>query len=191
MVVRHHGDREARYDGLRMTADEYMDLPEDPLFRYELIDGVVVMTPSPAFEHQSTIAEIVAQFVVFLRGRDAGQVALELDVKLRDDLVRQPDVVYFREGKVQQVRAKVRPVPDIVVEIVSPDSWERDHVTKRADYEAAGVGEYWIIDTERNAFTFLVLDDGVYREVEAAGDRYASTVLPGFELDLALVRACF
>jgi len=174
-----------------MTADEYMDLPEDPLSRYELIDGVVTMTPSPAFDHQNTIAEIVTQFGIFLRGNRLGRVAVVFDVKVRDDVVHQPDVAYFRESKARQSRAKVKVAPDIVVEIVSPDSWERDHVTKRANYEAAGVGEYWIIDPERNAFTFLVLEGGAYREVEAASDRYASTILPGFELDLALVRACF
>ena len=76
---------------------------------------------------------------------------------------------------------------DLVVEIVSPDSAERDRVTKLAEYEAAGIPEYWLIDLPRQEARFHRLgDDGRYHlgPVDAHGF-YRSAVLPGFRLRVA------
>jgi Uma2 family endonuclease len=73
--------------------------------------------------------------------------------------------------------------PDLAVEIVSPDSVERDYVAKRHLYREAGVPEYWIIDEENRRITLRHLDRrGRYREVRPRRGRYVSHVLPGFFL---------
>lgn len=171
-----------------MTADEYLALPEDLLFRYELVDGVVFMSPSPTFDHQRIGAEVVAQIVQFLRKNPIGEVAYEVDVRLGDHLVYRPDVVFLRSDKAAKCGRAITEVPDLVVEIVSPDSRSYDSRTKRADYEEAGVGEYWLIDPDRETFQFFVLEQGTFRESPASGDIYRSSVLPGFALDLASIR---
>ncbi len=190
MVVRQWDERPSRYAGMRMTADEYLSLPEDRESRYELVDGVVTVTPSPMFGHQQIAAEIERQLGNFLLENPTGGVAHEVDVKLGDDLVYCPDVLYVK-GTLTDPFKRLTTPPNLVVEIASPSSGEYDAETKRRNYEAAGVSEYWLIDPARRAFRFLVLEGGVYREVNASGDRYASSVLPGFELDLTLIRRFF
>jgi len=184
------GDRNARYADLRMTADEYLALPEDLETRYELVDGVVTVTPSPTFGHQQIGLEIGRQIANFLVEHPIGGVAQKVDVKVGDDLVYRPDVLFVK-GMPDDPFHRLKAPPDLVVEIASPSSREYDAEDKRRNYEAAGVPEYWLIDPVRREFCFLVLEDGAYREAQPTGERYASTVLPGFELDLPLVRRFF
>jgi Uma2 family endonuclease len=92
---------------------------------------------------------------------------------------------------VHRVRGHVRETPDLIVEVISPDSRRYDSETKRRDYEAAGVGEYWLIDPQRRTFQFFVLRDGALVEAKATGTEYAATVLPGFVLDLERLRQLF
>src|SRR5262245_53680057 len=74
------------YDGLRATADEYFALPDDE-FRYELIDGVILMSPSPTTNHQYVAAEVFLQLSTFLRRSPVGMAFYELDIRLAADLV--------------------------------------------------------------------------------------------------------
>lgn len=178
------------YRGLRMSADEYLALGETQT-RYELIDGVVCMSPSPTFRHQQVITEIAIQIGTFLRDHPVGRVAVEIDVRLRDNLVYRPDVVYLSNENAARCGDAITVPPDLVVEIISPDSRAYDARTKRADYESAGIGEYWIIDPDRDEFTFLVLRSGRFTDAAPTGDRYAASLLPNFELDLPRVRRLF
>ena len=63
--------------------------------------------------------------------------------------------------------------------------------TKRADYERAGVGEYWIIDPQRQTMTFLRLQDGKFVEIPPDADSFRSQPIPGFALDLKPIREAF
>lgn len=74
-------------------------------------------------------------------------------------------------------------VPEIVVEVVSPSSAERDHVEKREDYLAFGVLEYWIIDAARPHVVVLRRSRGAWAErtIGARGS-YRTRLLPGFVL---------
>jgi len=182
--------RESHYRGLRMSAVEYLSL-EDDGNRYELIDGVVCMSPSPSFWHQKIITEIASQIRVFLDQNPLGDVAVEVDVRLRENLVYRPDVVFLSAAKAGRCRDALTETPDLIVEVVSPDSRPFDTKTKRRDYEQAGVGEYWLIDPERESFTFLVLDDRTFAEKAQTDSAFESTVLPGLVLDLERIRQMF
>jgi Uma2 family endonuclease len=71
--------------------------------------------------------------------------------------------------------------PDLAIEIVSPDSVERDYEEKRQKYEEAGVPEYWIVDEVESKVTVLSLDrKGRYRQVRPKGGILYSKVLSGF-----------
>ena len=81
-------------------------------------------------------------------------------------------------------RTYVDGAPDLVIEIVSPDSESRDWREKYLDYEKSGVREYWIIDPIENRCTFLRLEDGAFVPVPLRRGRlFQSQVLPGFWLD--------
>lgn len=186
---------EARYRGLRMTADEYFAL-EDDGFLYELVDGVVCMSPSPTPEHQDAATQISAQIATFLNDHLVGKVFVELDVNLGQgptggDIVYRPDVVFIRAEKVARNRKRIDEPPDLAVEIVSDTSRRYDNETKKGDYERAGVMEYWVIDPNRGTMSFYRLRDGRYELVQPKGDAFASEAIPGFSLDLSRVRRTF
>jgi Uma2 family endonuclease len=82
----------------------------------------------------------------------------------------------------------VEGIADIVVEVVSPESDERDYGRKRLVYEAAGVPEYWLIDPMRERPIIYVLEEGLYREREPVErGKITSLLLAGFELDAAVL----
>jgi Uma2 family endonuclease len=188
MVVRTHSPAPLSIRGLRMNADEYLALGET-FERYELIDGVVCMSPSPSFLHQKLITEVSFLIREYLKGRPIGEVAVEIDVRLTDGLVYRPDVVFLRTDKAARCDVHIAEAPDVVVEVISPDSSRIDRETKRRDYERFGVAEYWIIDPRTRSFTFFGLRDGKFVELIADVAHFESAAIPGFRLDLDAIRA--
>jgi Uma2 family endonuclease len=97
----------------------------------------------------------------------------------------EPDVAFVLAENLHRVRrGYVDGPPDIAVEIVSPDSADRDYDKKRQRYEKAGVREYWIIDPENRRALFLRRQRGKFREVAPVNDIFESSVLAGFRLDV-------
>ncbi len=180
-------DEGPQYAGLRMTAAEYFRLPDDG-YAYELVNGVLLMSPSPRPRHQRVLVEVSSQLASFLRDNPVGVVLVESDIEFERGFVYRPDVCFFRTGRVKGDPDHLRGAPDLAVEIVSPQSRRYDSETKRADYERFGVLEYWLIDPKRESMTFLRLSEGRYVEVPPEGDSFRSTAVPGFTLALAAVR---
>lgn len=186
-AVPHHPDG-AGYAGLRLNADEFLELGETS-DRYELIDGVVVMSPGASYAHQKIMALLFRQLDRYAEPINA-DVVTDTDIRLADDLVYRPDLVYFAPRRVMGMPQTLAAVPDLVIEILSPTSKPRDLITKRADYERFGVGEYWVVDPATGGVrAFQRPSHGVpFREVNVTGEVLTSTALPGFVLDLAPIR---
>ena len=90
------------------------------------------------------------------------------------------DRLYLWEGAV------FKGAPDLALEIVAPDSLDRDTVVKRDVYERAGVREYWIVNLLDSRCTFLRLHEKKYRDVTPASRAvFRSEAVPGFWLDPA------
>ena len=186
---------EAPHRGLRMSADDFLRLQDDGT-SYELMDGVVVMSPSPTPQHQRVTMKIAAQIEWFLRDHPVGDVFPEIDVHLGrgptgGDLVYKPEIVFIRAERRAQMREKIVGAPDLVVEVISRGSRRMDTETKKEDYERFGVREYWLIDPEREAMTFYRLQDGRFVEITPTGTTFVSQAVPGFKLDLIPVRESF
>jgi Uma2 family endonuclease len=202
MVIRLHElelDRDqlgaCQFAGLRMSVEEFLDLPDDGC-KYEMIDGVVTMSPSPVPSHQRVAGEIFAQIKWFLRSHPVGEAFTELDVHLNagrggGDLVYSPDVIFVRRERLADMRERIVGAPDLVVEIISRGSRKRDTITKRGDYERFGVGEYWYFDPARETMTFLRLSGGAFVEITPVVDAFTSLAVPGFVLDLKPARQAF
>ena len=174
------------YAGLRMAADDFWELPDDG-HRYELINGVVLMSPPPSFEHSDLAAEVYAQMVEYVRPRKLGKLYSEPGVCFASDQVYQPDIVFYAGSRTSGVKGRLAIPPDLVVEFLSPRTRAKDLNTKRDDYARFGVREYWAIGRDE-AWKF-VLRDGKYVAEEITGDRLASEVIAGFVLDLRIARA--
>lgn len=178
------------YNGRRMTADEYLGLPET-CEQYELVDGVIIESPSTIWGHQRIAREILLQLTQFLEKNPIGEAVSDVDVRLRENLVLRPDVVFLSSEKAARVANYIAEPPDLIVEIVSPGAAQRDLQDKKHDYEAAGVAEYWVIDPEAGEMHFFTLDAGRFVPLRPVGDDLKSRIVPGFNLKLERVKALF
>ena len=148
----------------RWTYADYAALPADGN-RYEIIAGVLYMTPVPGTGHQSVSARLVTFLVTHVEFAGLGRVfAAPVDVELAPDTVGQPDIVVVLDAN----RSRITPfriigAPDLVVEILSPSTAGYDRREKQDAYARAGVGEYWIVDPGAQTVELLTLAPGGYR----------------------------
>jgi Uma2 family endonuclease len=178
-----------------MSADEYYQLDDDGS-RYELIDGVVCMSPSPTFRHQDIAAQLLIEIGAWLRGHPIGKVVSEMDVHLGTgprggDLVYRPDLVFVRRDPAEPWPPRIVGAPQLIVEVVSESSRRLDHETKKNDYERHGVEEYWIIDPELREMTFYHLRQGLFVRRTPEAGKIASKTIPGFVLDVVWLEKLF
>jgi len=132
----------------RWTEEEFYAAPDvtPPGERWELVDGDVLVTPSPHWIHQRIIARLTILLDAYVRPRGLGEVfPSPLDVKLQPGLVLQPDVLVVPPGELRHRSDIVRQLL-LAVEIVSPSSARHDRVRKRPHYQRNRVPEYWIVD---------------------------------------------
>jgi Uma2 family endonuclease len=116
----------------------------------EYVDGEVIVHSPVRIEHSGLNGFLIALMRMVAEHHDAGAVyGSEVQVRLRPRLRRVPDVVFVAKGHLDIVTPTyIDGTPDLVVEIVSPDSVDRDWQKKYLEYQAAGVPEYWIVDPQ-------------------------------------------
>ena len=177
----------------RLTFDEWQALPETN-GKCEVVDGVLVMPPSPTDEHQLLGFEIASHVSPFVRERQLGVVLLApRDVLIqRVPLhVRQPDVLFLSAERagvrrpsdlVGQPRIEVP--PDLVIEVLSPSNTPGDIEQRLADYRSIGVPECWLASFPNRTVEVLRLtpEGAVSVATYGMGDTLRSEVLPGFAL---------
>jgi Uma2 family endonuclease len=173
--------------GAPFTEDDLADRPDDG-HRYEIIDGVLLVTPSPIPDHQTCVGRL---FTLLEAGcpQEHRVFVAPLDVGFSRSTVVQPDLLVARKADVKPTRVEGSPV--LVVEVLSPSTRSIDLGTKRLAYEAAGVPAYWLVDPEVPSLTVLELDAGRYVELATvAGDEafhatvpFTVTVVPARLLD--------
>ena len=116
--------------------------------RWELVDGDVLVTPSPHWSHQGIVGELYAQLRAYVRANELGTAFVApLDVRLEPGLVLQPDILIVPAGHLKQHDDVVSQLL-LACETISPSSARFDRVVKRPRYQRHSVGEYWIVDGE-------------------------------------------
>ncbi|MEV5538590.1 Uma2 family endonuclease [Saccharopolyspora shandongensis] len=147
-----------------MTVDELERLPDDGR-RYELVDGRLDVSPSPARKH-SRIENRLA-YLLTDSAPDEYEVLQGAGINLNADRThhRIPDVLVRRD---EDDEPHLTRPPLLAVEVVSPERVLRDHHTKRREYAKFGIQAYWIItpEEEKPGIVELRLEDGEYREVQ-------------------------
>ena len=170
-------------DGL--TLEDLEKMPDDGQ-RYELIGGVIVVSPSPSYAHQELVLRLVLLLDAFVRAGRLGRVILApFDVRLSEHNVVQPDILFVSNARLGILRENhTVGAPDRVVEIASPSTQSRDEGEKLALYAAAGVREYWLADPIAHSFRALALDADRYRLIAPVAQVVRSSVHPGLEVDV-------
>lgn len=171
-----------------MTADGFLALGETP-DRYELIDGVVVMSPSPTPRHQVVALLVGAELLASSRAVPGAIVVPDVDLLLGSRGVYRPDLMVYGPGRFTRLPERLTDAPDLVVEITSPGSKSFDLITKRDDYEAFGVGEYWVIDPETLGVRVWRRAGAQLVEGGVGVGRIECVSVPGLSLDLGRVRS--
>ncbi|EFH89361.1 Uma2 family endonuclease [Ktedonobacter racemifer] len=166
----------------RWTYKEYAAIPEDG-HRYEVVNGVLYMSPSPNPRHQRIVLMISNHLLGFVEGQGLGMVFVSpLDVELNYGNIVQPDVfVLLNEHLDRIASSRIIGAPDLAIEIASPSTARHDLNEKLDAYAAAGVPEYWVVTPDAHVVEVWVLDRGVYRSLGLfiADDVLPSQVLPG------------
>ncbi len=153
----------------------------------EWVDGEVQLMSPVSSEHQEVGSFLIALLKLYVTYRQLGVVRYEpFQMKTGADLPgRSPDILFVSNARRHLLRRTyLDGAADLVVEIVSAESEQRDRVQKFSEYERGGVREYWLIDPERRQAEFYVLgEDGKYA-LQMKGEQgvYRSTVLEGFWL---------
>ena len=169
----------------KITYEEFLERYDG--VHAEWVDGEVELTSPVSDLHQEVSGFLLRVVAEFVEVHQLGKVRYEnFQMKLiTTPRGREPDILFIANGNLPQVRQNFLDGPaDLVVEIVSPDSVERDRVRKFAEYQGGGVREYWLIDPVMREANFFLLDDaGAYRFIPAdAQGIYRSSALEGFWL---------
>jgi len=165
------------YSTTKMTVDEFLSLPETDE-HLELVDGEIVVSPKPKTSHQILTSEIymLLRMATNGLGRVVPEKELVVDSEVSEN-VRVPDLMYICEDRKGIVfEDAIRGAPDIAVEVLSPSTEEVDRISKRDEYEDAGVKEYWIVDPDDRAVLIHDFKNDTH-QVYAEGESFVSSVL--------------
>ncbi len=161
---------------IKFTYEDYKSLTLWERERYEVLEGELVMAPSPVPYHQIVLRNIEDRVWGFVKSNQMGEVlSAPCDVVLAQDVVVQPDLLLLLRSRRGLIgKEAVEGAPDLIVEVLSPSTAERDRTVKRKLYAKYGVHEYWIVDPEAQTIEVLTLGERGY---ERAGLYTKSEVL--------------
>ncbi len=170
-----------------LTVEDYRATPEGT--RYQLIEGELIMSPSPNTHHQAIIWNLSQIFGRYLQSKPPGRVFLApFDVYLSDHDVVQPDLLFISHSRLGQLKDDgFYGAPDLVIEVLSPSTAQLDKKTKRVLYARAGVKELWLVDPlllQIQRYDFARDTAKPVQLIEEA-ETFATPLLPGLSLAAA------
>ena len=149
------------------------------------------MAPAPNIWHQSISGEIVFEIRKLLEKTKSGKVFdAPCDVVLSNEDVVQPDIIFVsKENSHIITKDNIKGSPDLLIEIISKNSAQRDRIIKKRLYERCGVKEYWLVDVDNKEIEVLTLTQTGYETYGAfkAEDTLSSVVLKDFNFNVAEV----
>jgi Uma2 family endonuclease len=168
------------------SEQEYLDLNGNRLVEFS--HGCIEVLTMPTMAHQLIVLFLYEALKAFTSPRSLGRTLVApFRVRLWPGKIREPDIMFMLEGHADRMGQEAWEGADLVIEVVSNDDRRRDLETKRFEYARAGIPEYWIVDPQRGQITVLRLDGERYvvHGEFGAGERAASALLNGFEVDVS------
>ena len=173
----------------KLTYEDYLKTPDDK--RYELIEGELIMTPSPATYHQWLSKNIEYELEKYVRGKGIGKVFYApYDVYLDDENVFQPDILFISKARSGIIgEHNVQGAPDLVVEILSESTAYNDLIRKKKLYAEFAVNEYWIVDPGEKKIEIYSLKERIFvlSHSYSEKDILESPMLSELKIDLPTV----
>ena len=175
---------------IQATYADYLGRDSEEMPLMEWVNGEIIVHMPPGNEHQILLGflyRLISEYVALF---EVGVVQIApFEVKLwPDGPSREPDLFFLKKEQLRRLDSRrLYGVPDLVVELISPDSVSRDRKQKFGEYEQAGVFEYWLIDSRpgfKQADFFRLDENGVYQLVATQADSFVeSPLFSGFRLD--------
>jgi Uma2 family endonuclease len=168
------------------TYEHWLNFPKDG-WKYEIIDGVLYMSPPPSIAHQDSSGELFVAMHTYAKENDLGKVLIApCGIQLPNQPVPlEPDIFFVKKERLEIIGTQyVEGAPDLIVEILSPSNASYDRETKFKVYQDAGVPEYWLVDYEAKTVEVFTLVEGVYTLAGkyTGDDVFSSTQLAGFKV---------
>jgi Uma2 family endonuclease len=157
------------------TLDEYINFDDGTDKQYQLEDGVLLEMPPGTGKHEAIITLLLVCFFLEIQ-----KMGLPLQPRpngtevLTNKQPRRPDICVITNQQAQSIEstsAILKTAPPLLVEVVSPESVDRDYNQKTSEYAAIGVVEYWIVDPLKNKVTVCLLDNGSYKQTVFTGNQ--------------------
>jgi len=160
----------------KLTYQDYLDIPEEPGCRFEILEGMLIKEPSPSVIHQRASRKLQRILEDYFAEVDSeGEIFnAPLDVTPLDFNVVQPDLFYISgEQKMIVKDTRIDGAPALVVEVISPSSGRKDRLQKMRIYQKAEVQHYWLLDPQEKTLECFAWRDGVYAVVTSGMDEDA------------------
>lgn len=175
---------------VKFTYQDLLSTPDDR-HRYEIFEGELIMTPSPNTAHQNAVGNILTNVSIYVNTHDLGKVyCAPLDVYFDEETVVEPDILFVSKERLHIIdEQKVNGAPDLIVEVLSPSTAERDRGFKFKRYAHEGVKEYWIVDPKQKMIEVFMLGEkgfGLFGKY-GGGDEVRSKVFSDLRFQAAEV----
>jgi Uma2 family endonuclease len=166
--------------GRALTRVDLERMPDDGR-RYELVDGTLIVTPSPRFVHQFLSAHLLTRMTLAAPS-DLCVLAAPFDVELAPDTVLQPDLLVARTEDFGDEALSGPPL--LAIEILSPSTRSLDLFVTKERLARAGCPHYWIVDAGEPSITAWDLMDGQYRQTGTARAAESFSVAEPFPFEV-------
>lgn len=164
-----------------ITIEVFNKLEKDDGITYELVDGVILMSPRPNYRHQEIMSNLNLEIGNYLKGKPCKSFT-EVELELEKEVII-PDISVIC-GLISTDFQRYNKAPTIVIEILSPISRYVDTFTKLYKYEIIGVREYWIVNPKKEMITIYNFENKTNIEYSKS-EILKSIVFNDLEIDLS------
>lgn len=169
----------------KLSFEDFQKLPEREGIRYELDEGELLMEPSPTLFHNRIRDRIARKLTDFIEGQGLGEVTVEMDFRLGQSTVRNPDVAFITAEHLRRIdpnRSPVEGAPALAVEVLSKGNPAEDTAKKVRQYLRAGCRSVWLVYPGLKRVE--IHSSAVVTAFEAPEVLRDEALLPGFSLPL-------
>ena len=175
---------------VKYTYQDLLTTPDDRN-RYEIFEGDIIVTPAPNEPHQNAVSNLHLILGNHVKKYRLGKLYIApFDVYFDEETVIEPDMLFVAKDRLSIIeKQRIKGAPDLVVEVLSPSTEERDRGFKFKRCAQEGVREYWLVDPEKSLVEIYTLTERGYELVGnfSGEQKVASKMFSGLEFSASEV----